>query len=180
MKRVTVIVSMIALLTVAFAMSATAEDLKIVYVDLKQAFEESLAGKSAKQKFNNEMQRKQSVLDQKKKALEGAQRDFESQKMMLSEEARKEKERELMEKLQELKYLYKDNQEELRSFDEKTTKGILSNLQEIVTQIAEKEGYTMVLEKTESAILFAPDSMDITEKVIKQYNTDYLKKTATK
>ena len=41
---------------------------------------------------------------------------------------------------------------------------------EIIQQIAKEKKYDLVLERTESAILYARDDMDLTNELIKRYN----------
>jgi len=43
----------------------------------------------------------------------------------------------------------------------------------IVRGIAEAEGFTFVLDRNESGLIYAPDSLDITNEVVRKYNAKY-------
>jgi Skp family chaperone for outer membrane proteins len=50
------------------------------------------------------------------------------------------------------------------------TGAILKELQEIIRGLGEREGYTVILESTSSAILYGSPSADLTETVMREYN----------
>ncbi len=175
MKRLSVILVIIFSLCIVYTGPVFAADLKVGFVDLKKAFEESLAGKQAKLEFADKAKVYQEELDKRKQKLEATRQEYEGQKIMLSEDARKNKERELRDQFRELQDLFKDNQESLRALDEQITKGILEEISKLVEKYSKDNGYDLVLEKTESAILFAQDSMEITAKIIELFNARHLK-----
>ena len=51
--------------------------------------------------------------------------------------------------------------------DADLTRKILEELLQVAQNLGKSEGYTMILEKTESSIVYADESIDITDKVIK-------------
>ncbi len=50
---------------------------------------------------------------------------------------------------------------------------IIEGLQEVAKEIAEAEGYTLILGKIDNVIVYFDETMDITEQVIKIYNERY-------
>jgi Skp family chaperone for outer membrane proteins len=49
-------------------------------------------------------------------------------------------------------------------------KTILIGLQKVIQKLGADEGYTLILEKNESIVLFASNPMDITDYVIKAFD----------
>jgi outer membrane protein len=49
-------------------------------------------------------------------------------------------------------------------------KNIFIGLQKVIQKLGAEEGYTVILEKNESIVLFASKSTDITDQVIKVYD----------
>jgi len=49
-------------------------------------------------------------------------------------------------------------------------KKVSSDLTKVVQEIGAKEGYTHILQKNESIVLFASKPMDITDQVMKAYD----------
>ncbi len=40
----------------------------------------------------------------------------------------------------------------------------------LIEQIGKEKGYDLILEKTESSVLYAKDGMDVTSELVKRYN----------
>jgi outer membrane protein len=167
MKRI-MILSLAALLLAAPAFAAEA---KIGYVDLQKALNMSEAGKAAKEKIGKTVQDYQGTVEERQKELKKIKDDLDKQALVLSEEARAGKEREYQAKLKEYQRFTKDIQEELQQKDADYTRQILEDLLKVIKEIGQKEGYTVVLEQTESSILYADSKIDLTDKVINAFNS---------
>jgi len=70
----------------------------------------------------------------------------------------------------ELQSTYMEYQRELASKEAELTQPILSRMQEIVQRIGQSEGYTLILERNESGVIWVPANLDLTDMVIQQYN----------
>lgn len=165
MKKILLAAVMLLYSTVAFASGNT----KIGYIDLQKALNESEAGKEAKASFNKRVEELQKVLDEKQNELKKLQEELEKQKGLLTTEAKGEKEKVYQQKLKDVQRFAKDSQEELQQKDAELTKKILKDLREVIKKIGTDEGYTIILEKGDSLVLFAAEGVDITDKVIKAY-----------
>lgn len=166
MKKILLAVSMLLCASVAFG----AEKTKIGYMDLQKALNESDAGKDAKITFNKRVEELQKVLDEKQVEIKKMQDDLEKQKGLLTSEARGEREKAYQQKIKDAQRFAKDSQEELQQKDAEMTKKILTDLREAIKKIGSDEGYTIILERGESSVLYAAEGVDITDKVIKTYN----------
>ena len=90
---------------------------------------------------------------------------------VLSEDKQREEMMSYQRKFYELQMLYAKLQKELTEAEAKETKKIFSKMRDILKDIGLAEGYTMILEKTESSILWAPKSLDVTDVLIQRYNS---------
>ena len=149
---------------------AAQEKIKIAYVDLQKALLESDAGKKAKEKFQAQVSKLQSGLEKQKNEIEKLKGEIEKKASVLREEERRSMEREYQRKFTVLQQDYKDSQAELQQKDNELTSEILKELGEVIQEIGTKEGYTLVLEKTNGAVLYADSAIDITQRVISSYN----------
>ncbi len=143
---------------------------KIAYVDLQKALNLSSAGKEAKEKIKTEVQGYDAEVQQRQEELKKIKEDLEKQAMLLSEEARNAKERDYQQKVKDYQRFTKDIQETLQQTDADLTRKILEKLLKVVQEIGKSDGYLMVLEKTESSIVYADESIDITDSVIKAFD----------
>lgn len=152
------------------ATPALAADQKIGYVDLQKALNTSEAGKAAKDRITKKVKEYEGTIDTRQKELKKLKDDLEKQGMLLSEDARGAKERDYQQKVKEFQRFTKDIQEELQQKDADFTKQILEELFKVIKEVGEKEGYTLILEQSESSILYADEKANLTDKVIKAFD----------
>jgi outer membrane protein len=150
--------------------------LKIGFVDLQRALNESEAGKKAKKEFQEKVNKLQKKLARMQGEIKRLQNELEKQGMLLSDQAKEEKEREYKRRLKDFQRLYKDSQEELQAKDAELTKKIIKELQKVIIQYGKDKGYSLILEKSESSILYGDRDIDITNEIIRIYNTKFTKK----
>jgi len=166
MKKFFLAVSMVLIASVAFGGE---KPVKIGYIDLQKALNESDEGKEAKGTFNKRVEELQKVLN-KQNELKKLQDDMEKQKGLLTAEARVEKEKVYQQKLKDVQRFAKDSQEELQQKDAEMTKKIIKDLRDIIKKLGNEDGYTIILEKGDAFVLYAAEGVDVTDKVIKAYN----------
>lgn len=168
MKRLMILVTVS--LALMFAPVAMAADMKIGYVDLQKALNMSSSGKAAKERMKAKFKDYDADVQKKQDELKKLKDDLEKQAMLLSAEARAAKERDYQQKVKDYQRMTKDIQEELQQADQDYTRKILEEIFKVVQTVGKQEGYTLVLEKTESSILYANDSIDLTERIIQTYD----------
>jgi outer membrane protein len=130
----------------------------------------SSAGKEAKEKIKAKVQGYDAEVQGRQEELKKLKEDLEKQAMLLSEEARNAKERDYQQKVKDYQRFTKDIQETLQQTDADLTRKILERLLTVVQDVGKSDGYTIILEKTESSLVYADDSIDITDAVIKAFD----------
>jgi outer membrane protein len=170
--RIIVLLFLAVLIPVTFtAGSASGEDVvKIGYVDLRVALNESEAGKKAKIELESLIKAKQSSIEERGKSIEKLKGDFEKQASVLSADARKSKEEEIERLMRDYQRLVQDSQNDIKKREGDITGSILKELRDVVEKIGQQEGYSLILENVEGIILYSRKDLDVTEKVIKNYN----------
>jgi outer membrane protein len=155
-----------------FAGAARAE-VKLGFVDLQRALNEVDEGKTAKATLKHDFDEKQKQLDLKKAEFEKMKTDFEKQSVVLADQAKREKATELDRKALELQQLFVQLQKDLSERERDMTRGIFEKMAAIVREIAEAEGFNMVLERTDAGLVYAQSSLDLTNELIRKYNAKY-------
>lgn len=159
------------LICLAFAAAnVNAAEVKIGYVDLQKAINMSAEGKSAKDMIAKKVSEYEVQVAQRKEELQKAKDEFEKQALLLSDEARAAKDRDLKDKYKDFQRFTKDIQEELQQVDADMTRKILAGVLKVAADIGEQEKFTAIFEKNESSMVYADPAIDLTERVIKQYN----------
>ena len=160
------VITVFCMAPVLYAQSAN----KIGYIDLQSVIQNSKAGKAAKVSFESEFKKKRLIIENKAKVLAQEEQDFISQSPLMDDDAKKRRAEDINRKKKELTRLRDDFREELQKKDFELTQKILKELESVIKTIGSKEGYSLIVEKTESGVIYGNDSVDITQKVIKAYD----------
>jgi outer membrane protein len=171
MYRKTVILTAVILLFLGVSMAQAATMVKIGVVDLQGALNATSEGLAAKESLKRKHTAKQEEVDRMKAELDLMEEKIKSP--VLSEAAQAElKEKYKAKRAQLIEFVTVAKEEEERENQLLSTR-ILEGLVKIALEIAKAEDYTLVLEKSGSAVVFYDEAMDITEQVIKIYNERY-------
>jgi outer membrane protein len=108
--------------------------------------------------------------DKQQEDLRGLKDELDKQSMMLSMDAKEDKEKEFERKRREFKFLYEDLSEEMRKVENDARKKILEELEKMVMDMGKKGNYLLIFERRSSGIMSLDKAIDITDDVIKAYN----------
>lgn len=166
MKKIIFAISAVLL----FAMGAYAADMKIGYVDLNRALNESDEGKKAVKTLEEIFKSKKTMIDDKQVELNKLNEELQKQSSILNQEAMKAKQEERDKLGRDFQRLVKDAEDDVEKKRADFMERILGNLAEIINKTGEEEGYTAIFEKVQSGVMYMPEKLDLTEKIIKKYN----------
>jgi len=163
------------LLLVVFLLGSTpvvafAEDVKLGYVDLQRALNETEDGRKAKANLKKVFDAKQKELDEQQEALKKDIEDLNKKRTLLPAEKVREKETELQDRMQKVQQTYMRHQQDLSGKEQEATAKIFERMSKIISKIAVAENFTMVLDRQQSAVLFAKPHLDLTNELIRRYN----------
>ncbi len=149
--------------------------MKFAYVDMQRALMEIEEGKAAKNKLKSQFDAKQKDLDAKQEELkrENANLEAMAREGVLKDDKLREKRSDLERKLMEVTKYWQESQKALSEEERRLTQEIFSKMAVIIRGIAEADGFTFVFDKNESGLLFAPDSLDITNELVRKYNAKF-------
>jgi outer membrane protein len=160
-------------LAIAVPQATRAAELKIGYVNLQQAVSEVEEGKSARETLKKEFDAKQKTLDDKQNELKRMKEDLDKQMVVMSEDAKREKAMEFERKVNELQQLYVQMQKDLQEREREMMKVIFDKMEAVIKDIAAAEGYTYVFEQQNAGLMVAPPTANMTQELVRRYNTKY-------
>ena len=137
---------------------------------LSRAINECQAGKEAKKAITKDVEKYQRLIVEKQKELQTMKESLDKQALMLTPDARANKEKEYQNKLREFQRWGEDTQNEVNQKRMEIERNISVALIKVIQKIGADEGYTVILEKNESIVLYASKTIDITDRVIKAYD----------
>lgn len=172
MKKITTIaLTLLALAQVAASPAGAENKVVIGYVNMQRALENSAAGQEATKNLNDLWENYKVSIQAEKEKIETLKAEIDKQSLLWNQKTLREKEDELRLLERDYNRLLKDIQDEIKRKESNFSESISKSILKIINDIGESEGYTIILEKKSSAILYAPDSIDITDKVIKTFDS---------
>ena len=169
-KRIAIALA-IALVVGALAPTIYA-DAKFAFVDLQRALNETEDGRRAKSELKALFDERQTDLDQRAKEFKAKLEELDKQKEVLTPEAYQAKNAELQKALIELQNTYARYQRELAEKELELTKAIFEKMEQILRRIGQTDGYEMIFDKSEAGLVWAPEHLNLTDKLIQMYNTE--------
>lgn len=171
MRKLVLVVAIIFVLPLS---SLAADDYtKFGSLDLQKVLNESEAGKKAKSDLEALIKSKESTIKEKGEAIEKLKGELEKQSSVLSAEAKKKKEDELEKLLREYQRIIQDSQAEVKKKEGELTDTIIKEIRETIEKIGKEEGYALIIER--GMVLYSNKGIDITDRVMKEYNESKVK-----
>lgn len=149
---------------------AAQADTKIGYIDMQKAIQETGNGKKAKKELEDEFNKKKKELEKMEADIKKKGEDFEKRSGVMNEDARNKKQAELNADMRKYQETAGKAQMEIQKRERDLTQPIVTKLREILEGIAKKDDYTVILEKAENSVMWAKKDIDLTERVVKEYD----------
>ncbi len=165
----------VSALVILAGLLTAAKDVKIGFVDSERIFREYHATAAVTYQFNDFVGAYRDSAATLKRAIEDLQRDFDSQKLVLSEDARLRK----LDEIEKHKAAYSEfldqifgGRGKIEQKNDELMSPLVKKINDAVRKIAEREGFKMVVDLT-ADIFFASDELDLTTLVIHELNLEY-------
>ncbi|HEY2736744.1 MAG TPA: OmpH family outer membrane protein [Polyangiales bacterium] len=161
-----------ALLAVGSLSSVVRADppFKVAVVDMQRAMNETEDGRKAKAALKKVFEDRQKTLDKQQNDLKTMKESLEKQRDVLSRDVLAKKLEEYQKAFGELQTTYMEFQRELQAKEGELTKEIIERMQRIMRHVGQTEGYTLILERSESGVVYVPTNYDLTDLLIQRYN----------
>jgi len=148
---------------------------KIGVIDFQKIFKDSSAGKMTQKELSEKGKELQKKLGDEKIQLEEIKKNFEREALVLSPEKQGEKQREFRIRVNDFKKMQEDYSREFKRLEVELLNKIQKEVVLIAEEIGKKDGFSMIFEKKTAGIIYNVDQLDITDKVVKQYNLNVSK-----
>lgn len=143
----------------------------IAIVDFQLAINEVEEGEKARQEIDALLRQKQQAIQNMEQQLQTKMQEYEKQRLILSDEARQAKEQEIVQLQQQYQQAAMQAEMEMQQLYTQKMEGLISKMRTISSQIGQEKGYDLVLEVTESGVVYSAATLpNITPELIKRYN----------
>ncbi|MBI5971386.1 MAG: OmpH family outer membrane protein [Deltaproteobacteria bacterium] len=164
-----------AFLAVALAFPAAqaqAAENKFAVIDIQKIEAESKAGKDTRAAFAKEVDARKKVLAGKEESIRLLNEQYMKEKETIAPNKRRDLEDRLATEDKELKRIREDYDQELQKKGADIRQKMLQEILAVVKKVVDENKYTVVLDKRQG-VIYAADSIDITQKVMDQFNAGY-------
>ena len=162
-----IVKSMLAAVLVAGATStASAQELKIGYVNSDRVLRDAAPAKAAQAKLEAEFSKREKDLNELASKLKAASDRLDKDAPTLGEAERTRRQRELVDQDRDLQRRRREFQEDLSQRKNEELATVVERTNRVIKQIFETEKYDLILQE---AVFWSP-KVDITDKVIKALN----------
>jgi outer membrane protein len=167
MKKTIIIIGMLLMSALMFA------QVKLAYVDTEKVIESYKKAETAKAELETEFKKWETKLKEMDEELKGLVDSYEAQKTMLTAEMKKSKQEEITTKQQEAQNLYMEVMGDrgiMKQRQMELMQPLFEDIENKIQEVREREGYSMIFDKTTSGLIDADESLDITDMIIEELN----------
>jgi outer membrane protein len=170
MKRSSLLVGCVVII-LSLALPAAAQELTIAVIDVQRVVTESDPGKQALQKLKELQDAKVDEGRVLQQTLAGLQEQMAKQRFTLSEERLAEMNKQLEDGQIALQRFQDDAERELDEARRRELGSLEGRIIPVINQVGVERGFTVIFNKFQSGLVYADDSVDITDEVIRRFNT---------
>ena len=143
----------------------------IAVVDFQRALTEIKEGKKIEAELNTLMQQKQSEVQQMQMNLQTQMQQYQQQQVLLSDQARAEKEQALMQLQMEAQQAAYNAEMEFQQIYAQKMEVLINKMRTISEEVGAEKKYDLIFESTESGLIYKDSKVpDITDLVIQRYD----------
>lgn len=168
-------IAIMLVLLLTMSTSVLAAQTKIGIINMKKVIATCEPGQKAMAELKANFKDLAGDLDKQKKSIEAMQKDLQKQSMMLSQEAKQDKEIEFKRKVRDFQDMSQNYQRKMKVDEERLSKPILQKLIEVIQDYGKKQGYTAIMDTQTSGLLYANEAIDLTDTIIVEMNRAWRK-----
>ena len=155
-------------LFVLCATQLSAQALKIGVFDVQKVMRESKTIEGYRQDLMKQIEGKRKPLKDREESARATEEKLRKEGEKLPVNERRVLEEKLANDAKDIKRLREDFEIEVRKMDTQLARKALTMISDVVRNIAEKEGYTVIFERSAAGVAYVKDTVDITGKIIQQ------------
>ena len=158
----------------AFAQAAEGStQYRIAVVDMSLLLSEYNKRKSKYDELQKEVDRLQQEIDAMSQRIEKAKEEFEASRANMTDDERFDKRSQIESDFVQYRSELERRQRLIDTQEERVLKEVVTDIEKVISQIAEKEGYHLILNAakgTRASVLYHSATIDITPRVLQDLN----------
>jgi outer membrane protein len=159
-----------ALLVLAWAGGAAAQDVKIGIVDIEQALIATDEGKAAREEITRKNRDARAQVEPMMEQRKTLSEELQGKKYVLSDDALFQKQVQLAELENKIKSKIEELDGQLKIEQGKMLAPLQNKLQSIIESIGKEQGFTLILARNNPYVMYSREALDITDLVVARFN----------
>jgi len=147
------------------------EGTKFAFINIQRVAGESTEGKASTAKVQALNQQKVAQLNDLNKKLQADQAKLQQQTSVMSDAARGQLERDIDRQQKEIQRFTQDAQEEVQQLQQDLQNGFQARLLPVIQQLVAERGLQILFSQNDSGIVWADSALDVTNDVIKRFDS---------
>lgn len=157
--------------TEAAAAPPAAHPAKIAVINVERLVQESALGKEAFARVKKLNDQKKDEADRLAKELRDMEQKLADQGASLTDDKRDQLQKAYQEKAIAFKRFNDDAQRILEEAQKKELEQLEKRVLPVIQQVGKEKGYTLIFNKFQSGLVYADEGVDVTDDVLKRFNT---------
>jgi len=169
---------LIAIFAVMVAATAAAQEtgkLAIAVVDVQQLVQESAAGKEALTRLKQLQDAKLAEGRKLADEFEGLRKQFAAQRATLTDAKVAELQKQIEDREIQLKRFQADAQQQLEEARRKELEALEKQIMPVIDEVGREQKLQLIFNKFQSGLVYAEETLDITDQVLRRFNTKVTK-----
>jgi len=146
------------------------ESKQIVTVNIQEVLLNSAAGQEVKKVLEGKIAEFQEKFQKEQEEVDALRAEIETKSSVWSKEVKDEKDRDYQKRVRELQLKSEDAQYELQQLEKQVMSPVLNELQKVIKEMGEKNGYAMIID-SRAGLLYFDKTLDISEAVRKELDS---------
>ncbi len=159
-----------ALLLMISSVAHAADTAKIGIVDMEKVVRNSEPGQAALNKLKDQFKDAKESMDKQKAEIDKMREDMEKQSLVLSQEAKMDKQTQFQRKVRDFQDNFQNFQRKMKIEEDKLSKPVLDIIMQVIQDFGKKNGYGAIMDGRGAGVVFVSDALNITDEVLVEVN----------
>lgn len=169
--RVDKVILMLAVgLALGWGLGAKQEPVKIGFIDVEQVLATVDRGKTAREELERKSRDAQGRLAPIAEQLEALQKELQSKQFVMSEEAVRAKQLDMVELKNRYETKAKEEEGQFKIDQQRLIGPLIEKLEAVIKQVGRDNEFSAILRIDAPSIVYAREALDITDLVVKNFN----------
>ena len=157
-------------LMLGWGLGAADEPAKIGFVDVEQVLAVTESGKAAREELERKSREAQARLAPIVERLEALQKEHQAKKFVMSEEAARAMQLDMVELQNEYETKGKQEEGQFKVDQQRLLGPLIEKLEKVINEVGRDNEFSVILRVDAPSLVYARESLDITDLVVKTFN----------